>query len=71
MAFALLIRCVTDEIKGRNLTILAATTTAQLRLRERLTIALQGVPDPSTTTVQIDDQRLNPSPSSARIPPPA
>ncbi len=71
MAFALLIRCPTDEIKDRNLTILAATTTAQLRPRDRLTIALQGVPDPSTTTVQTTTKDLSPSPSSARIPPPA
>ena len=33
-------------------------STAQLRPGDSLTIALQGVPDPSSNTVQIDDQGL-------------
>ena len=50
--------CATDEIKGTNPVIPTATTTAQLRPGDSLTIALQGVPDPSNNTVQIDDQGL-------------
>ncbi len=34
----------------------SSTSTAQLRSGDSLTIALQGVPDPSTNAVQIDDQ---------------
>lgn len=41
---------------GANPTIPAATSSAQLRSGDSLTIALQGVPDPSTNSVQIDDQ---------------
>ncbi len=58
MAFALLTGCATDDVKGSNPVIPAAKTTAQLRPGDSLTIALQGVPDPSTNTVQIDDQGL-------------
>jgi polysaccharide export outer membrane protein len=57
-AVALLCGCATDDVKGSNPVIPAATTTAQLRPGDSLTIALQGVPDPSTNTVQIDDQGL-------------
>ncbi|MBC7368136.1 MAG: polysaccharide biosynthesis/export family protein [Undibacterium sp.] len=55
---ALIPGCATDTIKDTNPVIPAATTTAQLRPGDSLTIALQGVPDPSTNTVQIDDQGL-------------
>jgi polysaccharide export outer membrane protein len=54
----LLAGCATDEIKGTNPVIPTAATTAQLRPGDSLTIALQGVPDPSTNNVQIDDQGL-------------
>ena len=50
--------CATDEIKGSNPVIPTAATTAQLRPGDSLMIALQGVPDPSTNNVQIDDQGL-------------
>lgn len=46
---------------GGNLTnpsIPDASSAAQLRPGDSLTIALQGVPDPSTNTVQINDQGL-------------
>lgn len=39
-----------------NPTIPAATSSAQLRSGDSLTIALQGVPDPSVNSVQVDDQ---------------
>lgn len=54
----LLAGCATDEIKGTNPVIPTAATTAQLRPGDSLTISLQGVPDPSTNAVQIDDQGL-------------
>lgn len=57
-AVALVAGCATDDVKGSNPVIPAATTTAQLRLGDSLTIGLQGVPDPSSNTVQIDDQGL-------------
>jgi protein involved in polysaccharide export with SLBB domain len=39
-----------------NPTIPADTSSAQLRSGDSLTIALQGVPDPSVNSVQVDDQ---------------
>jgi polysaccharide export outer membrane protein len=50
--------CATDEVKGTNPVIPTTATTAQLRPGDSLTISLQGVPDPSTNAVQIDDQGL-------------
>lgn len=41
-----------------NPSIPSAAMAAQLRPGDSLTIALQGVPDPSTNTVQINDQGL-------------
>jgi len=57
-SLALFAGCATDEIKGTNPVIPTAATTAQLRPGDSLTIALQGVPDPSNNSVQIDDQGL-------------
>jgi polysaccharide export outer membrane protein len=50
--------CVTDDGAGKrvNPTIPEATSNAQLRSGDSLTIALQGVPDPSLNAVQIDDE---------------
>ncbi len=50
--------CVSDGVSGvaANPTIPAATSSAQLRSGDSLTIALQGVPDPSINAVQVDDQ---------------
>jgi len=39
-----------------NPSIPAATSSAQLRSGDSLTIALQGIPDPSVNSVQVDDQ---------------
>lgn len=39
-----------------NPAIPAATSSAQLRSGDSLTVALQGVPDPSVNSVQVDDQ---------------
>ena len=39
-----------------NPTLPTATSSAQLRSGDSLTIALQGVPDPSVNSVQVDDQ---------------
>src|SRR3954471_4736365 len=41
-----------------NASIPVAASTAQLRPGDSLSISLQGVPDPSTNPVQIDDQGL-------------
>lgn len=49
--------CVTDSAAPRaNPEIPPSTTAAQLRSGDSLTIALQGVPDPSNNAVQIDDE---------------
>ncbi|HVU24084.1 MAG TPA: polysaccharide biosynthesis/export family protein [Opitutus sp.] len=55
---ALLAACATGGSSGGNANpaIPAATSNAQLRPGDSLTIALQGVPDPSNNAVQIDDQ---------------
>ena len=51
--------CGTDgALTATNPQIPAATSSAQLRPGDSLTVALQGVPDPSTNSVQIDDQGL-------------
>lgn len=43
---------------GTNPQIPIPSSTAQLRPGDSLTVALQGVPDPSTNSVQIDEQGL-------------
>ena len=55
---AALVSCATPAAPGAggNPAIPAPTSSAQLRSGDSLTIALQGVPDPSTNAVQIDDQ---------------
>ena len=53
---ALLPGCVTDGIDdGTNPQVPVTTTSAQLRPGDSLTVALQGVPDPSTNQVQVSD----------------
>jgi polysaccharide export outer membrane protein len=56
--FWLVAGCGTDAITAANPQIPTTASTAQLRPGDSLTIALQGVPDASTNTVQIDDQGL-------------
>ena len=55
---ALVSACVTTDGGGSNPVIPAAASAAQLRPGDSLSIALQGIPDPSTNAVQIDDQGL-------------
>lgn len=58
-AFVLLLAaCVSDDTNraSSNPVIPADTSNAQLRSGDSLTIALQGIPDPSINAVQIDDQ---------------
>jgi protein involved in polysaccharide export with SLBB domain len=43
---------------GANPQIPVPSSTAQLRAGDSLTVALQGVPDPSTNPVQIDEQGI-------------
>ena len=52
---ALLPGCETDGVAGANPQVPATTTAALLRPGDSLTVALQGVPDPSTNQVQISD----------------
>ncbi len=54
----LLAGCTTDEVTGENPRIPTALSSAQLRPGDSLTVALQGVPDPSNHPVQIDEQGL-------------
>ena len=58
LCLCLLAGCATDAVTASNPQIPVATSTAQLRSGDSLNIALQGVPDASTNTVQIDDQGL-------------
>jgi polysaccharide export outer membrane protein len=50
--------CATPEAAPAPTRIPEAGSTAQLRPGDSLTVALQGVPDPSTNNVQIDEQGL-------------
>jgi polysaccharide biosynthesis/export protein VpsN len=50
--------CGTTAVTPANPQIPVTASTAQLRPGDSLNIALQGVPDPSTNTVQIDEQGL-------------
>ena len=48
--------CATTEPTGQNPTIPSAASASQVRPGDSLTVAIIGVPDPSTNSVQIDDQ---------------
>ena len=50
--------CATAEPTGKNPVIPSAATASQLRPGDSLTVAIIGVPDPSTNSVQIDDQGI-------------
>jgi polysaccharide biosynthesis/export protein VpsN len=50
--------CGTPAVAPANPQIPAASSTAQLRFGDSLNVALQGVPDPIASTVQIDEQGL-------------
>jgi polysaccharide biosynthesis/export protein VpsN len=50
--------CATAERAGRNPVIPSAASASQLRPGDSLTIAIIGVPDPTTNSVQIDDRGL-------------
>ena len=51
----LLTGCPTDGVGGSNPQVPATTASAQLRPGDSLTVALQGVPDPTTNQVQVSD----------------
>ncbi len=57
-ALLLIAGCASNRGATVNPRIPIATSTAQLRPGDSLTVALQGVPDPSTNSVQIDEQGL-------------
>jgi polysaccharide biosynthesis/export protein VpsN len=50
--------CATSEPTGKNPVIPSAATSSELRPGDSLTVAIIGVPDPSTNSVQIDDQGM-------------
>lgn len=50
--------CVTESVTGTNPVIPAAAKAAQLRRGDSLTVSIQGVPDPATHPLQIDDRGL-------------
>ena len=50
--------CATTAVSPTNPQIPATASTAQLRPGDSLNVALQGVPDASANTVQIDEQGL-------------
>jgi protein involved in polysaccharide export with SLBB domain len=50
--------CATPNSTGKNPVIPSAASASQLRQGDSLTVAIIGVPDPSTNSVQIDDQGL-------------
>jgi polysaccharide biosynthesis/export protein VpsN len=54
----LLAGCATSEPTGHNPTIPSAASSSELRPGDSLTIAIIGVPDPTTNSVQIDDRGL-------------
>jgi polysaccharide biosynthesis/export protein VpsN len=54
----LLAACATADTGGHNPVIPSAATASQLRPGDSLTVAIVGVPDPSTNSVQVDDQGL-------------
>lgn len=58
VALGTLVGCTTAPVKTANPQIPITTSTAQLRAGDTLTVLLQGVPDPTTSTVQIDEQGL-------------
>jgi polysaccharide export outer membrane protein len=57
-ALGILAGCATTVPTGRNPVIPSAASASQLRPGDSLTIAIIGVPDPSTNSVQIDDQGI-------------
>jgi protein involved in polysaccharide export with SLBB domain len=48
--------CASGDPSGRNPVIPSAATASHLRPGDSLTVAIIGVPDPSTNAVQVDDQ---------------
>ncbi|HEY5079421.1 MAG TPA: polysaccharide biosynthesis/export family protein [Opitutaceae bacterium] len=48
--------CASPEPTGKNPVIPSAATSSELRPGDSLTVAIIGVPDPSSNSVQIDDQ---------------
>jgi len=50
--------CNTDRVNGANPRIPANTSSALLRPGDSLAVALQSIPDPSSNSVQIDEQGI-------------
>jgi polysaccharide export outer membrane protein len=56
LTLALLGGCTTDAVTGENPRIPATASAAQLRPGDSLTVALLGIPDPSSHPVQVDEE---------------
>jgi protein involved in polysaccharide export with SLBB domain len=56
LLFGVLAGCATSEQTRHNPVIPSAASASQLRPGDSLTVAIIGVPDPTTNSVQIDDQ---------------
>lgn len=50
--------CASGSVSTSNPQIPAHASTAQLRAGDSLNVALQGIPDPTTSTVTVDDRGL-------------
>ena len=57
-SIALLAGCTTDNVTGTNPVVPTAASFAQLRPGDSLAVSLQSVPDPTITSVQVDEQGL-------------
>lgn len=57
-AAALLVSCATPPSSTSNPTLPATSAASRLRPGDTLTVSLQGVPDASSNTVQVDDNGL-------------
>jgi polysaccharide export outer membrane protein len=56
--FGILAGCAATEPNGKNPVIPSAASSSELRPGDSLTVAIIGVPDPTTNSVQIDDQGI-------------
>jgi polysaccharide export outer membrane protein len=65
---SIVVGCASDAVTAANPQIPVPASTAQLRAGDSLNIALQGVPDASTNSVQIDEQGLISLPFIGQLP---
>jgi len=58
LVLGILAGCATGQTTATNPVIPSATSSSELRTADSLTVAIIGVPDPTTNNVQIDEQGL-------------